>query len=63
MAGKQHWKDVGANKSSNRKSILIHREISVSSLRDSKKLRDSNATKPVKLLKTSGNKMCKAPIF
>jgi len=22
MAGKQHWKDVGANKSSNRKSIF-----------------------------------------
>jgi len=53
MAGKQHWKDVGANKSSNRKSILVHREISVSSLKDSKKLRDRNATKPVKLLRSS----------
>jgi len=63
MARKQHWKDVGANKSSNRRSILVHREISVSNLKDSKKLRDRNVTKPVKLLKSSGNKRCKALIF
>jgi len=63
MAGKQYWKDAGASKSSNRKSILVHKEISVSNLKNSKKLRNMNATKPVKLLKSSGNKGCKAPIF
>jgi len=40
MAGNQHWKDDGANESSNRKSILVHKEISDSSLKDSKKLTD-----------------------
>jgi hypothetical protein len=63
MAGKQHSKDAGASKSSNRKSILVHKEISVGHLKDSKKLRDRNATKIVKLLKSSGNKRCKAPTF
>ena len=63
MAGNQHWKDVGANKSSNRKSILVHREISDSSLKDSKKLRERNATKPIKLLKSSVKKRCKASVF
>lgn len=63
MAGNQHWKDDGASNSSNRKSILVHREISVSNLKDSKKLRDRNATKPVKLPKSSENKRFKAHIF
>jgi hypothetical protein len=63
MAGKQHSKDVGANNSSNRKSILVHREISVSNPKDSKKLRDRYATKPDKLPKSSGNMRCKALIF